>query len=129
MLAPRVVSFFSQDWKHLGDRHELKDQIHEITGIPVSALAGASLDDFSVNERLSWSDRRRTTRKEDRAYSLLGMFDIFMPLIYGEGEENAFRRLKKGIEEASQNNSRQTVSAISGVHSTFDAPGMLGISH
>ncbi len=102
LLAPRAVSFFSQEWKHLGERHELKHRISEITGIPVSALGDASLDSFSVDERLSWSSRRQTTHKEDRAYSLLGMFNVFMPLLYGEGEENAFRRLKKGIEEKLQ---------------------------
>lgn len=100
LLAPGASSFFSQEWALLGDRDQLKHCISEVTGIPVSALGGASLDSFSIDDRLSWSSRRQTTHKEDRAYSLLGMFDVFMPLIYGEGEENAFRRLKRKIEKA-----------------------------
>ena len=106
MLAPRIVIFFSREGECLGNRYELKVKIHGITRIPVSALAGASLGDFSVGERLSWTEKRNTTRKEDKAYSLLGIFGIYMPLIYGEGEENAFRRLRKGIEEIQEE--RQT---------------------
>ncbi|KAF2452243.1 P-loop containing nucleoside triphosphate hydrolase protein, partial [Lineolata rhizophorae] len=119
LLAPRTVRFFSRDWKQLGDRHELKDQIHEITSIPVAALGGASLDHFSVEERLSWSRGRRTTRKEDRAYSLLGLFSIFMPPNYGEGEDNAFRRLTKNIEKASQDRSQDLTWSATAVASTL----------
>jgi hypothetical protein len=57
------------------------------------------LSDFSVAERLSWAASRETFRQEDKAYSLLGMFGIYLPLIYGEGKENAFRRLKKRIQK------------------------------
>ncbi|OAL56071.1 HET-domain-containing protein [Pyrenochaeta sp. DS3sAY3a] len=114
LVAPRILGFFSRDWKQLGDRHELKHQIHEITGIPVAALGGASLDRFSIEERLSWSKGRRTTRKEDRAYSLLGLFDIIIPLLYGEGEEKAFRRLKKEIAETLQDHPHNSASATAG---------------
>jgi phage head maturation protease len=68
-------------------------QLHEITGIVVPALPGTTLSAFSVNERMSWTANRQTKREEAKAYSLLGIFDIYMPLIYGEGAENAFRRL------------------------------------
>jgi tetratricopeptide (TPR) repeat protein len=112
MLAPRHVSFFSRDWKHLGDRRQLGHCIQEITGIPIAAISGASLDNFSVDEKLSWSSRRQTTRKEDRAYSLLGIFNVFMSLIYGEGEENAFRRLKKKIEKAVRDGSPDFLRAV-----------------
>jgi hypothetical protein len=47
-----------------------------------------------------WVERRETTREEDMAYSLLGIFDIYMPLIYGEGRENAFKRLREEINKA-----------------------------
>lgn len=99
LLAPRVVTFFSQEGKYLGDRLELKQQIHDITKIPVRALSGAPLVEFSINERLSWAAERHTTRKEDKAYSLLGLFGIHLPPIYGEGYEHAFGRLLKGIAE------------------------------
>lgn len=102
LLAPRVVSFYSRDWKHLGDRHDLKQLIHKITNIPCPALAGTSLTSFSIEERLSWMNKRQTTRKEDRAYSLLGVFGVFTFLNYGEGETNAFKRLRKAIAEDSQ---------------------------
>ncbi|KAH8698247.1 hypothetical protein GQ44DRAFT_787121, partial [Phaeosphaeriaceae sp. PMI808] len=99
MLAPRVVVFFSRESKKLGDKLELKQQIHEITDIPVSAITGASLLSFSVDERLSWTRKRDATRKEDKIYSLLGMLGIYMPLIYGEGQENAFQQLQKEIND------------------------------
>jgi hypothetical protein len=39
---------------------------------------------------MSWAENRETKREEDKAYSLLGIFNIHMPLIYGEGMKNAF---------------------------------------
>jgi hypothetical protein len=110
LLAPRVVSFYSRDWTHIGDRYNLKQLIHEITTIPCPALAGASLDTFSVEQRLSWSSNRQTTREEDKAYSLLGIFGVFTFLNYGEGETNAFRRLRKAIAENSQEPSQPQAS-------------------
>jgi hypothetical protein len=98
LLAPRSLEFFSQNGKRLGDKGTLKRHIKEITGIPISALEGAPLSQFSVEERLSWAESRQTTRGEDKAYSLLGIFGIHLPLIYGEGEAHAFKRLKKEIE-------------------------------
>jgi hypothetical protein len=99
LLAPRSVEFFSRGGHRLGDKTSLEPQIHEITGIADSALRGAALSQFGVDERFSWIEHRQTTRKEDKAYSLLGIFDVFMPLIYGEGEKNAFKRLKALIQE------------------------------
>jgi hypothetical protein len=99
LLAPSSVEFFSRDRKRLGDKRTLESQIHEITKIAVSALRGTSLSQFSVEERLSWSENRQTTHKEDKVYSLLGIFDVHMPLIYGEGEENAFTRLREAIDK------------------------------
>jgi hypothetical protein len=64
------------------------------------------LDTFSVEQRLSWSSERQTTREEDKAYSLLGIFGVFTFLNYGEGETNAFRRLRKAIVEDSQETSQ-----------------------
>ncbi|KAF2993864.1 hypothetical protein E8E13_001041 [Curvularia kusanoi] len=100
LLAPRVVVFFTVEGTELSDRNLLLEEIHEATGLPQRALLGTSMDHFSVEERLSWTEARTTTRKEDLAYSLLGMFDIQMPLFYGEGEERAFRRLRMAIEKS-----------------------------
>jgi hypothetical protein len=106
LLAPRVESFYSRDGTYLGDRSDLKQLIHEITNIPCPALAGAPLDTFGEEERLSWSNQRQTTHEEDRAYSLLGIFGVFTFLNYGEGEFNAFKRLRKVIAEDSQESSQ-----------------------
>ncbi|KAH8653982.1 hypothetical protein BGZ60DRAFT_473175 [Tricladium varicosporioides] len=100
LLAPTSVEFFSQHGKRLGDKGTLKQQIHEITGIPISALEDTPLSQFGVEERLLWAENRQTTRAEDKAYSLLGMFGIYLPLIYGEGREHAFKRLRKEIRNS-----------------------------
>ncbi|KAF2647013.1 HET-domain-containing protein, partial [Lophiostoma macrostomum CBS 122681] len=100
LLAPHTVKFFSKEGNQLGDKKALERHIHETTGVPIQALQGAPLDKFSKEDRLSWSKGRHTTRKEDRAYSLLGIFSITMLPNYGEGEENAFRRLYKEITES-----------------------------
>ncbi|KAF2473226.1 HET-domain-containing protein [Lindgomyces ingoldianus] len=101
LLAPRSVEFFSQEGKYLGNKRSLEQQIYQITSIGVPALQGSPLCNFDVEERLSWMEGRRTTRKEDRAYSLLGIFGIYMLPNYGEGEENAFRRLREEIDRVS----------------------------
>ncbi|KAF2186892.1 kinesin light chain [Zopfia rhizophila CBS 207.26] len=100
LLAPASVEFFSREGQRLGDKRSLERQIHEITGIAISALQGTPLSQFGVDERFKWAEGRQTTREEDWAYCLLGIFDIFMPLIYGEGRGNAVVRLGKEINEA-----------------------------
>src|SRR6266536_1101147 len=89
LIAPASVEFFSEEGELLGNKASLERHICEITRIPVKALQGGSLSDFSIAERMSWSEKREATRKEDIAYSLLGIFDVNMPLIYGEGREKA----------------------------------------
>ncbi|PVH68258.1 HET-domain-containing protein, partial [Cadophora sp. DSE1049] len=102
LIAVESVEFFSKYWEQLGNKASLGIIIREITGIPDKALQGASLSDFSVAERMSWAERRVTTRKEDQAYSLLGIFDVYMPLIYSEGKEHAFKRLREVIKVSSR---------------------------
>lgn len=99
LLAPTLVEFFSQERKKLGDRRLLKQQIREITGIPDAALEGAPLSQFSDKERFRWIQCRHTKVEEDKAYSLLGIFDVEMPLRYGEGSASAFKRLEEEIEK------------------------------
>jgi hypothetical protein len=89
----------------LGNKESLERHIHDVTGIPVKALRGSSLCDFSIPERMSWAEKRETTRKEDKAYSLLGIFNVYMPLIYGEGRENAFKWLREEIDKSSKGKS------------------------
>jgi hypothetical protein len=102
LIAPTLVEFFSKDWEPLGNTISLECNIREITGIPVKALRGNSLSDFSITERMLWAETRDTTRKEDTAYSLLGIFDIYMPLIYGEGKDKALKRLREEIDKSSK---------------------------
>jgi hypothetical protein len=102
LIAPNSVEFFSKYWESLGDKNSLERYICEITGIPVKALRGDRLSGFSNTERMSWARRRETTREEDQAYSLLGIFDVSMPLIYGERREKAMKRLEEEIEKAAK---------------------------
>jgi len=73
--------------------------VQTVTGIPTSALSGGDLSTFSHEEKFRWAEGRQTKRSEDRAYSLLGLFGVYIPLIYGEGEQRAFRRLRQAIDE------------------------------
>lgn len=98
LLASKTVEFFSADGKLLGNKHSLLQEIHDTTGISIPALTGTSLSQFSLTERMSWAAKRETKREEDAAYSLLGIFDIHMPLLYGEGREKAFARLRREME-------------------------------
>jgi hypothetical protein len=115
LLAPASVEFFSREGKRLGDKNLLERQIHEITGIPIEALRGSPLSNFSVDKRMLWAAKRETKRKEDKAYSLLGIFNVYMPLMYGEGD-NAFRRLKKEIEISSEHKSLAPSQALFSKH-------------
>lgn len=99
LLAPRTVNFFSREGKELGTRSDLEQHIHEITRIPIPALRGVPLHQFTVSDRMSWAATRRTKREEDKAYSLLGIFGVSMVPNYGEEEEAAFRRLRREIRE------------------------------
>ena len=101
LLAPSSVEFFAWDGQRLGDKKSLEPLLSEITGVAINALRGSPLSDFTIEERMSWSKGRETTRPEDKAYSLLGLFGIHMPLIYGEGREEAFKRLRTMIYERS----------------------------
>jgi hypothetical protein len=98
LIAPRTVDFFSEDWYSLGSKSSLERQISEITNIPVQALREGRLDGFSITERISWGEKRQTKYKEDKAYSLLGICGVYMPLNYGEGKDYAFQRLYDEID-------------------------------
>ncbi|PSN59261.1 WD40 repeat-like protein [Corynespora cassiicola Philippines] len=99
LIAPRIVEFFSRQCKCLGNKDLLRQQIHEITNIPVAALQGELLSQFSVNDRLSWVQHRETKREEDKAYSLVGIFGVYMSPIYGEGIGRAYGRLQDEIKK------------------------------
>jgi hypothetical protein len=98
LLAPTSVDFFSKSEDKIGDKKSLQDALHVTTGLPIPALKNSTLSHFSVDERFSWAERRETKREEDAAYSLLGIFETQIPLIYGEGRDRAFIRLRREIE-------------------------------
>jgi hypothetical protein len=102
LLAPASVEFFAEDGQCLGDKQSVEQEIHEITGIAVRALRDNQLSRYSVDERFKWAENRETKHEEDWAYCLLGIFGVFMPLIYGEGKDHAIRRLRREIDEASK---------------------------
>jgi hypothetical protein len=73
--------------------------LHDITGIAVDTLQGRPLSRFSLEERFQWTEKRQTTEEEDIAYYLLGILNVSLPLIYGEGRNNIMRRLRTVIKD------------------------------
>ena len=108
LIAPRVLVFLSKGWRVLGTKAMLARVIEEVTGIDGAILTHeASLDTISIAKRMSWAAGRKTTREEDEAYSLMGILNVHMPTIYGEGRF-AFIRLQ---EEVLKQTSDQTLFA------------------
>ncbi|KAH7922675.1 HET-domain-containing protein [Leucogyrophana mollusca] len=116
VIAPERVEFFARNWIKIGTKNSLVSVIANITGVDKRILLQKlSLADVSVAKKMSWAAQRRTTRVEDRAYSLMGIFGIHMPLLYGEGE-NAFIRLQHEIMRTSND---QSIFAWGYYHSIF----------
>ena len=103
LLAPSCVVFYDLNWVEIGTKSSLRVILQKVTGIDGSALLGREIEE-SVATIMSWSSKRRTTRTEDMAYSLMGLFNVKMPIIYGEGE-NAFMRLQQEIMQISSDQS------------------------
>jgi hypothetical protein len=105
LLAPATVLFFDQNWAEIGTKASLSESIANITSIPSSVLLlDKGIESFSVAQRMSWASKRQTTRIEDLAYCLFGIFDVSMPLVYGEGMK-AFTRLQLEILRTSDDQS------------------------
>ncbi|KAH9927920.1 HET-domain-containing protein [Epithele typhae] len=101
LLAPALVVFFSADWEVIGTKDELANILSVITAIPSSVLTRqTSIFSLPIATRMTWAAHRETTRIEDEAYCLLGIFDINMPTLYGEGAR-AFYRLQQEIAKQS----------------------------
>jgi hypothetical protein len=96
MIAPEELWFYNRNWVVQGSKSTLLDKLQDITGVDTTALRGGNLRFFSVARKMSWASKRQTTREEDIAYCLLGIFDMPMPLLYGEGSK-AFIRLQEEI--------------------------------
>ncbi|KAF4628955.1 hypothetical protein G7Y89_g9198 [Cudoniella acicularis] len=127
LLAPRKLMFYDKDWKFIGDRQQWKSIIEDITNIHEGALTGDQtwINRYSVAQKMSWASKRRTTRPEDIAYSLMGMFNVNMPLLYGEGKK-AFLRLQQEIIKDSDD---QTIFCWNAKVPAFNPPefGICGL--
>ena len=105
MIAPQILRFFNKDWKPIGDRKWLAPTLEKITGVPVNILQhGLEGNRPCIAQIMSWAANRKTKRVEDRAYSLMGLLDVNMPTVYGEGKK-AFHRLQLEIIRSSTDQS------------------------
>ncbi|KAF2211660.1 hypothetical protein CERZMDRAFT_20153, partial [Cercospora zeae-maydis SCOH1-5] len=120
LLAPEFVQFVNRDWQPIGHKAarerakslqqekvgpDLKPILRSITGIGEHYLNDPwEIHSASIARRMSWASKRKTTRKEDEAYCLLGLLDVNMPLLYGEGR-GAFRRLQEELIRTSNDQS------------------------
>lgn len=99
LIAPRLVDFFDLEGEQLGNKLLLESDIQDITGITKNVLRGDALSSFSIAERRSWAKHRETAIEEDTAYCLIGIFNVSIALIYGEGKDQAFRWLEEEIHK------------------------------
>ena len=102
-IAPRTVFFFDWRWHSIARRDNIWKVLTDITGIHSAVLCPRIYDpkrkpkdNYSIAQKMFWASKRKTTRKEDEAYSLLGLFDVNIPLLYGEGARS-FERLQQEI--------------------------------
>ncbi|KAI1139396.1 HET-domain-containing protein [Hypoxylon sp. FL0543] len=97
LIAPRVVEFYDASWTYRGCKSDLKTFLAGVTRIDEEVLSDSqTMFEVPVARRMSWASMRQTTRVEDKAYCLLGIFDVNMPMLYGEGAR-AFMRLQEEI--------------------------------
>ncbi|KAK1750137.1 heterokaryon incompatibility protein-domain-containing protein [Echria macrotheca] len=104
LIAPSIVVFYDTNWIRMGTRSALASRLSVITGIPGNILENGDISGASVAQKMSWASMRTTTRTEDMAYCLLGLFGVNMPMLYGEGDR-AFVRLQEEILKISDDHS------------------------
>lgn len=116
LIAPATVEFYAQDWTRIGTKEELSHVLSQITGIDEPTLKGRDVKEVSVAKRMmSWASKRVTTRIEDIAHCLIGIFGVNLPLLYGEGEA-AYIRLQEEIMKSSDDQSLFAWEDRSAVH-------------
>jgi len=128
LIAPTSLVFCNNRWEIIGTRDSFVGAISAVSGIPRECLfvgddswgAGSDarqqgLERMSVAAKMSWAAHRSTTREEDHAYCLLGLFGVHMSLLYGEGREKAFKRLQLEIIKDSDDESIFAWSVASGL--------------
>jgi len=104
LIAPTVLKFFNESWQEIGDRRSLASTLNSITGIPEDVLHASGpgvprqlTERFGVARVMSWAADRKTSKPEDRAYSLVGLFGVHLEAFYGEGGDHAFQRLQEAL--------------------------------
>ena len=108
LIAPGEVVFYDSRWNEIGHLRQIREDVANVTKISIRCLGSDDkelLRGQSVATRMSWASRRETSREEDMAYCLLGIFDVDMPLLYGEGAVKAFHRLQTEIMKISDDES------------------------
>ncbi|KAK4112770.1 hypothetical protein N656DRAFT_74938 [Canariomyces notabilis] len=103
LIAPSNVQFYNHNWEYLTDKlGPYKEYISHFCGISIGVLGHFSpLSSVCAGQKMFWAAGRSTTQEEDMAYCLLGIFDVNMPLLYGEGRK-AFVRLQEHIIAADE---------------------------
>ena len=104
LLAPMALVFYDSAWNRIAARPQVGGLICRATGIERDELEPGAFRRVSIARRMSWAANRETKRVEDQAYSLLGLFEVNMPLLYGEGRR-AFHRLQLEIMRQSDDES------------------------
>ncbi|KAK2047964.1 ankyrin [Colletotrichum somersetense] len=106
LIAPKTVEFYARDWSYIGKKNSDSENtlfcelIANITGIHLQVLAGTTaVADISVANKMRWAARRQTTRPEDIAYCMMGLFNVNMPLLYGEGDRSFIRLQEEILKE------------------------------
>ena len=131
LLAPSRVEFYNSIWKNVGNKSRMAAKISHTTGIPRHFLVGEDLEQASIAQRMSWASRRQTSKEEDMAYCLLGIFDVHIPLLYGERLTGAFRRLQMEILQTQDDTSifawHPTLPALQSGDSTHLAVDTFGL--
>ncbi|KAL4069061.1 hypothetical protein J3A83DRAFT_4053854, partial [Scleroderma citrinum] len=121
LLAPENLFFFASNWSMIGTKAGLANVISSMTGIHCDALLYPKrIPFFSVAARMSWACGRKSSKGEDRVYSLMGLFGVHLPILYGEGARKAFLKLQHKIIKTSDDQSIlawRSVSSPSSHHS------------
>ncbi|KAK0620584.1 heterokaryon incompatibility protein-domain-containing protein, partial [Immersiella caudata] len=119
LVAPVSLRFYLFDWTAGPTREDLSNQLESIIKIPAEVLETGEFSEIPVAERLKWASNRVTTRVEDMAYCLMGLFDVNMPLLYGEGHK-AFLRLQEEIYRNTNDESIFAWTSSSNQQAWFD---------
>ncbi|KAF2403380.1 HET-domain-containing protein [Trichodelitschia bisporula] len=127
LIAPKKVNFYTGGWAKIGTKESLRAKLAQVTGINEAALHNSlTIYDLTIAHRMSWAAHRQTTRLEDMAYCLIGIFRVNMPLLYGEGTK-AFTRLQEELMKESDDHSLFAWET-DGIPAVFNQVGILARS-